>query len=106
MQTKMTLRFHLKPIRSSKIPVTTFAGQDVEQVKHSSISGGSGNLYSQFLKSIWQFLRKLGLNLPQDQAIPLLGLNPKDSLPIPQRHFLNYVHSSFICNNQKLLEAN
>ena len=29
--------------------------------------------------SVWRFLRKLGNNLPQDPAIPLLGLYPKDT---------------------------
>ena len=32
-------------------------------------------------KSIWQFLRKLGIVLPQDPAIPLLGIYPKDAPP-------------------------
>ena len=27
---------------------------------------------------VWQFLRKLGNNLPQDPVIPLLGIDPKD----------------------------
>ena len=31
-------------------------------------------------KSVWQFLRKLGVNLPQDPAIPLLGIFPRDVL--------------------------
>ena len=30
-------------------------------------------------KSIWQFLRKLGTSLPEDPAIPLLGIYPEDS---------------------------
>ena len=29
------------------------------------------------LKSIWQFLNKLGIVLPQDPAIPFLGIYPK-----------------------------
>ena len=29
--------------------------------------------------SVWQFLRKLGNNLPQDPAISLLGIYPKDT---------------------------
>ena len=29
-------------------------------------------------KSVWRFLRKLENNLPQDAAIPLLGIYPKD----------------------------
>ena len=30
-------------------------------------------------KSVWQFLRKLGISLPEDPAIPLLGIYPEDS---------------------------
>ena len=32
-----------------------------------------------FWMSVWWFLRKLGNNLPQDPAIPLLGIYPKDA---------------------------
>ena len=32
-------------------------------------------------KSIWQFLRKLRIVLPQGPAIPLLGIYPKDAPP-------------------------
>jgi hypothetical protein len=30
------------------------------------------------VKSIWQFLKKLGIDLPQDPANPLLGICSKD----------------------------
>ena len=30
-------------------------------------------------KSVWPFLRKLGINLPQDPATPLLSIYPKDA---------------------------
>ena len=30
-------------------------------------------------KSVWQFLRKLGMSLLKDPAIPLLGIYPEDS---------------------------
>ena len=30
-------------------------------------------------KSIWQFLRKLGMTLTEDPVIPLLGIYPEDS---------------------------
>ena len=42
MQIKMTLRFHLTPVRMSKIKlqVTAHAGEDVEKEEHSSIAGG------------------------------------------------------------------
>jgi hypothetical protein len=29
-------------------------------------------------KSVWQFLRKLDIVLPEDPAIPLLGIHPED----------------------------
>jgi hypothetical protein len=32
-------------------------------------------------KSIWKFLRKLELDLPEDPGIPLLGIYPKDAPP-------------------------
>ena len=32
-------------------------------------------------KSVWKFLRKLGMTLPEDPAIPLLGIYPEDSSP-------------------------
>jgi hypothetical protein len=32
-------------------------------------------------KSIWRFLRKLEIDLPEDPAIPLLQIYPKDALP-------------------------
>ena len=31
-------------------------------------------------KSVWQFLKKLDMTLPEDLAIPLLGIKPEDSL--------------------------
>ena len=31
-------------------------------------------------KSVWWFLRKLGMTLPEDPAIPLLGIYSEDSL--------------------------
>jgi hypothetical protein len=31
-------------------------------------------------ESIWSFLRKLGINVPQDPVIPLSGIYPKDTL--------------------------
>ena len=30
-------------------------------------------------KSVWRFLRKLGMSLPEDPVIPLLGIYPEDS---------------------------
>jgi hypothetical protein len=85
IQVKMTLRFHLKPIRMAKI-------------KNSSDSicwqgyGERGTLLHYWRncklaqplwKSIWWFLRKLEMILPED---PLLGTYPKDAHDNTRKH--------------------
>ena len=41
----------------------------------------SSRVFPSFLlwKSVWRYLRKLGMTLPEDPAIPLLGIYPQDS---------------------------
>ena len=48
MQIKTTLRFHLTPVRMTriKIQVTADAGQDMEKEEHSSIAGGIASWYN------------------------------------------------------------
>jgi hypothetical protein len=45
----------------------------VEKEEHSSIAGGT---YKALWKSVWQFLRKLDIVLPEDPAKYLLGIYP------------------------------
>ena len=81
MQIKTTLRFHLTPVRMAKI-------------KNSSDSrcwqgcGERGTLLhcwwdcklvQPLWKSVWRFLRKLDIVLPEASAIPLLGIYPDDA---------------------------
>jgi len=80
MQIKTTLRFHLTPIRMAKI----------KNSGHSRGCRGCGErgsllhcwwdckLVQPFWKSVWRFLRKLDIVLPEDPAIPVLGIYPKD----------------------------
>jgi hypothetical protein len=60
--------------------VTAHASKDVEKGEHYSIAGGNTNLYKHFghKKGV---LRKLGIDLPQDPAKPLLGIYPKENSP-------------------------
>jgi hypothetical protein len=44
--------------------------------RNSSIAGGIASCYNH---SVWQFLRRLHIILPEEPAIPLLGIYPKDA---------------------------
>jgi len=81
MQIKTILRFHLTSVRMAQIKI---AG-------NSRCWWGCGErgtllhcwwdcrLVQPFWKSVWRFLRKLDIELPEDPAIPLLGIYPKDA---------------------------
>jgi hypothetical protein len=58
--------------------MTAPAGQGPRKGEHSSIAAGSANLQP-LQKSVWEFFRMLGIDLPQDPAIPCLAIYPKDS---------------------------
>jgi hypothetical protein len=59
--------------------VTADAGEDVEKEKHSSIVWWDCKLGQPLWKLVWLFLRKLDIVLPDDQAIPLLRIYPKEA---------------------------
>ena len=42
------------------------------------------------------------IDLPEDTAITLSGIYPKDAHHATGTHVFQYVHSSFICDSQKL----
>jgi hypothetical protein len=80
MQIKRALRFHLAPVRMAKI----------KNSGDSRCWRGCGErgtllhccwdfkLLQPLWKSFWRFLRKLDIVLPEDPAIPLLGIYPED----------------------------
>jgi hypothetical protein len=83
MQIKMTLRFHLTPVRMTKIKTSG----------NNTCWRGCGErgtllhfqrdckLVQPLWKSISRFLRKLEIYLPEDPVIPLLKIYPKDATP-------------------------
>ena len=81
MQIEMTLRYHFIPIRMAKMKNTS------DSLLCSRECEGRGILLhcwwecktQPFCKSVWQFLRKLGINQHQYPEIPLLGIYPKDA---------------------------
>ena len=81
MQVKTTLRFHLTPVRMAKV-------KNSGDSRYWQGCGERGTLLhcwwdckmvQPLWKSVWRFLRTLGMSLPEDPAIPLLGIYPEDS---------------------------
>jgi hypothetical protein len=68
MQSKVTLRFHLKPVRMAKIKTP---GDKRGTLLHC---WWYCKLVQPVWKSIWRFLRKLEIDLPENPAISLLGI--------------------------------
>ena len=75
------LRYYLTPVRMAKIKNADdnlcWRGCGVRRTLPDYL--WECKLVQLLWKSVWQFLRKLEINLPQDPAIPLLGIYPKDT---------------------------
>ena len=81
MQIKTTLRFYLTPVRMAKIK-KLWRQQMLARIwgKRKLLHcPWDGILVQPFWKLVWRFLRKLDIALPEDPAIPLLGIYPKDA---------------------------
>ena len=62
----------------SRIQATIGVGEDVGKKVHSYVAGRNANWCSHSGKQYRDSSEKLGMDPPFDQAIPLLGLYPKD----------------------------
>ena len=94
MQIKTILRYHLTPVRMSKIKNTNdslcWRGCGVRCILIHC--WWECKLVQPLWKSVWRFLRKFGINRPQDPAIPLLGIYPRDA----QSYFKSICSTMFI----------
>jgi hypothetical protein len=81
MQIKTTLRFHLTPVRMAKIKISGASRCWGECGERGTLfyCWWDCKLVQPLWKSIWQFLRNLDIVLPEDPAIPLLGIYLEDA---------------------------
>jgi hypothetical protein len=80
MQMKITLRFHLTPVRMAKIKKSSDSRswQGCRERGTLLHCWWDCKLVQPLSKSVWQFLRNLDIILMADPALPLLGIYPED----------------------------
>jgi hypothetical protein len=81
MQIKTTLRFYLTPVRMAKIKNSgdDRCWQGFGERGTLLFCWWGYKLVQPHWKSVWQFLRKLDIVLPEDPAVPLLDIYPEDA---------------------------
>ena len=90
MQIKTEMRYHLIPVRMAIVKKSTNS-------KYWRGCGENGtHLHCWWeWKTVWRFLKKLGIKPPYDPAIPLLGIYPEETkiekdtcIPCSLQHYL------------------
>ena len=79
-KTQWDITSHGSEWTSSKSLQTINAGEDVEKRQCSCTVGGNINWFSHYGGRDGDSLKELGLKLPYDLTIPLLGINPKETI--------------------------
>ena len=98
MQIKNTMSYHLTLFRMATIKKST-------NNKCWKECGGQGTvlhcwweckLIQPLRKTVWRFLKKLGIKPPHDPAIPLLGIYPEETKTEKDTYILFFIAALFI----------
>ena len=101
MQIKTTVRYYFTPVRIAIINKSTNMYWRGCREKGTLVHcWWECRLVQPLQKTVWNFLRKLKMELPFDPAIPLLGLYPKNPETPIQKNLHPSVHCSTIHNSQ------
>ena len=87
IQIKTTMRYHLTPVRMTKINNSgnNRCWQGFRERGSLLYCWWECKLVQPLCKTVWRFLKKLKTELPYNPAIALLGIYPRDTSMLSQR---------------------
>ena len=104
MQIQTTMWYHLTFVKMATIKKRqqiTSVGKKKWRKRNFIHCWWKSKLVQPLWKTVWRLLKKLKIGLPQDPAIPLLGIYPKKAKALIRKKYMHpYVPCSLIYNNQ------